>query len=82
MTAAVDDAFKVERENRRGRSIRVPIGPTGLANEPLFAYGGYPRLFPRGNTPGATFHRVARGDGGEGFKISREPRGLGAERTR
>ena len=64
VTAAVDDAFKVERENRRGRSIRVPIGPTGLANEPLFAYGGYPRLFPRGNTPGATFHRVARGDGG------------------
>lgn len=49
--------------NRRGRSIRAHR-PIGLANEPLFAYGGYPWLC-RVEIP-TTFHQIAKG-----FKFSR-----------
>lgn len=74
---AVNDAFKVERENRETR--RIDTGPAahrpmGLANEWLFAYGGYVSAklcFSTMEKYGSRRIAIFRRGSWKGFKISR-----------
>lgn len=74
---AVNDAFKVERENRETRRIDTSPAahrPMGLANERLFAYGGYVSAklcFSTMEKYGSRRIAIFRRGSWKGFKISR-----------